>query len=68
MAKAYSIAEHTLGAGQTIYGLIKFYNDNNMTKEELEMAQLFYLIENNEGVRRAGETVNVPILPKYKRN
>lgn len=67
MAKHYDTIEHQFGPSETVYGVLKFYNDNNMTAEELELARIYYLIENNEFVRKSGEVVKIPILPQYKK-
>lgn len=68
MAKHYELVEHQLGVGQTVYGVLKYYNDHNMTAEELELARIYYLIENREDVRVAGEIVQIPVLPKYQKD
>jgi hypothetical protein len=65
MAKHYDLVEHQFGPGETVYGVLKYYNNNEMTQEELNLARIYYLIENNEWVRAAGEKVQIPILPQY---
>jgi hypothetical protein len=68
MPKHYDTVDHQFRAGETVYGVIKLYNDNQMTAEEIELARIYYLIENNEVVRRSGERVKIPVLPQYAKN
>lgn len=67
MAKHYDTVEHQFRSGETVYGVLKFYNHNNMTQEELHIARIYYLIENTEIVRRSGDKVKIPILPQYRK-
>jgi hypothetical protein len=67
VAYEYDTVEHQFRAGETIYGVIKNYNNINMTEEDYQLARIYYLIENSEAVRRAGESVKIPILPKYQK-
>lgn len=68
MAKEYTLVNHTFRAGETIYGVIKYYNDNNMTADEFTVARVYYLIENSVRIRRTGENVKIPVLNKYKKS
>lgn len=67
MPAHYDLVEHQFRAGETVYAVLKLYNDLNMTERELELARIYYLIENNEIVRRSGEKVKIPILPEYRK-
>lgn len=67
MAKHYDLVEHTFGPGQTIQAVLKYYNDNNMTSEELDQTRIFYLVENNEKVPKAGQKVKIPVLRQYSK-
>lgn len=68
MSSNYKLVEHQFRAGETVYAMLKYYNDMSMTSRELELARIYYLIENTEAVRKAGERVKIPVLPKYQKD
>jgi hypothetical protein len=65
MAKHYTVVEHQLGVHETIHAVLRYYNDNQMTDDELYLARVYFFNENTKQVRNAGEIVRVPILPQY---
>jgi len=65
MAKVYTLRDYTFGPRDTVYGALKLFNSHNMTKEELLVANIYYVIENKERVQKAGEQVKIPVLAKY---
>lgn len=65
MDKQYITLPHHTRVGETIYAIIKYYNDHSMSRHELELAFIYYMIENNLINKIAGEPIKVPVLPRY---
>lgn len=67
MRHIYSLVPHRFGPKDTVYGAIKLHNDNDMTRQEVEVCTIYYVIENKTRVQRAGEEVLIPVLKKYEK-
>ena len=67
MNKNYITVEHQFGTGQTVYGVLKYYNNNMMSSGELALVETYFIDENGSRVRRAGDIVKVPVLRKYQK-
>jgi len=63
--KQYITVNHQTRVGETIYAILKYYNEHGMSQHELELCFIYYMIENNLRNRTAGEGIKVPVLPKY---
>ncbi len=68
MAKKYETVEHRFGSRETVHAVLKYYNDNQMTEDELYMARVYFFAENGSTTRKAGDIVLVPILPQYQKD
>lgn len=68
MPQNYTLVEHQFGVNDTVHAVLRFYNDNNMTEEELYMARVYFFNENTDRTRNAGDVVQIPILPQYQKS
>ena len=66
MAKDYKLVEHQFGVNETVHAVLRYYNDNSMTDDELYLARVYFFNENTDRVCKSGDVVQIPILPQYQ--
>lgn len=67
MAKNYITVEHQFGVNDTVHAVLRYYNDINMSDDELYLARVYFFNENTDRTRNAGETVRIPVLTRYQK-